>query len=108
MSLERETGVVDKERAERITQKLATIMCDPDLVFELAPAMQDLILPGMVGTGVISQRQADRVLAAADETMDSLLTPEQKAEIAMGLEQRAWAEAHRRTGRGPDFISAHQ
>lgn len=101
----REVGVHDKERVERITQKLEEIMRDPDLVFELSPYMQNLILPGMVGMWEMTQAQVDRVLAAADETIDSLLTPEQKAGIDRELEQRRWAEEHRRTGRVNDFVS---
>lgn len=108
MTLERRGEEIkdsETERAKRITKKLKAIMRDPDLASELLPAMEDVILPGMVGMEVITQSQADSVLAVADETINSLLTPEQKAEVDKELERQRWAEKHRRTGHVPDFVS---
>lgn len=76
--------------SERLTAKLELIMQDPDLNLQLGGILSQLIVPGQVEQGTLSQEQAGRVYnAIIDRTLDAMLTPEQREQAEIDARSRS-------------------
>lgn len=89
------------EAQSTLFEKLEAILLDPELNLRLYPYLQDLVIPGMVSSKMLTQEEANHLLQVSKETFNthSMLTPEQLA-VA---ERHAVSSFSRDKGRGSPF-----
>lgn len=90
------------EKQRRLAYKLEDILSDPELALEIGNILVQIALPSLDQGGRITFGQHADLVQVYENTMNSLLTPEQKEEVDKEEEFRAWDdEIRRRRGKLP-------
>lgn len=77
------------ENEQSLFDKLRGIMQDPELATEIGGPIEIITFPGLVASGRLTQEQTRELSNLRSEAIDSLLTPEQKAEANLDASHRA-------------------
>ncbi|MCL5433227.1 MAG: hypothetical protein M1524_03905 [Patescibacteria group bacterium] len=72
-------------KSERLTAKFEMIVQDPDMAVAIGLDIRDHLVQG-THASEFSEEQKEKVREALSETLDSLLTPEQRTEAARETE----------------------
>lgn len=90
-------------QAPQLAQKLENVMRDRDLSLVLGNVLDKLLIPGMLNRHELTEEQAERIRLAYRESLDSMLSPQEREEVDREADKEAGLYVKGKREKLPDF-----